>query len=205
MNRVIVVNTGTKYDSWYNDNIKHMIDTYSGLEYDEFHVLQDDRFEMQVANKLVMFNEFRDGQNIYFDLDSIIKGDCNQFLKKELHVCHAWWRPAYHTPTNSSIISWEGDLSHIYERYDNQEDYFQLKYSKGIDEYLYKEFNPKTYSNKGYSSFQTVTQNRQSDSVVLYNQRYQYLTSQGWWTQYQLPVPSFLQQARASVQFSKSG
>ena len=78
--RVIVVNTGTKYDSWYNNNIKHMIDTYSGLEYDEFHVLQDDRYEMQVANKLIMFEKFTDGQNIYFDLDTII----NHFLAREL-------------------------------------------------------------------------------------------------------------------------
>ena len=104
--RVIVVNTGTKYDKWYNANIKHMVKNYSNLTNYEFAELSIDRFEMQVANKLVMFDEFRDGQNIYFDLDSIIKGDCNQFLKKELHVCHAWWRPAYHTPINSSIISW---------------------------------------------------------------------------------------------------
>lgn len=201
--RVIVVNTGTKYDKWYNDNIRHMVKNYSNLSNYEFVELSIDRFEMQVANKLVMFDEFRDGQNIYFDLDSIIKGDCNQFLKKELHVCHAWWRPAYHTPINSSIISWEGDLSHIYERYNDQEDYFQLKYSKGIDEYLYREFNPKTYSNKGYSSFQTITQNRQSDSVVLYNQRYEYLTSQGWWSQFQLPVPKQL--LRLQARPSRSG
>lgn len=201
--RVIVVNTGTKYDKWYNANIKHMVKKYSNLSNYEFAELSIDRFEMQVANKLVMFDEFRDGQNIYFDLDSIIKGDCNQFLKKELHVCHAWWRPAYHTPINSSIISWEGDLSHIYKTYEDQEDYFQLKYSKGIDEYLYREFNPKTYSNEGYSSFQTVTQNRQSDSVVLYNQRYEYLTSQGWWSQFQLPVPEQL--LRPQARPSRSG
>ncbi len=201
--RVIVVNTGTKYDKWYSNNIEHMVKNYSNLSNYEFIELSIDRFEMQVANKLVMFNEFRDGQNIYFDLDSIIKGDCNQFLKKDLHVCHAWWRPAYHTPINSSIISWEGDLSHIYKTYEDQEDYFQLKYSKGIDEYLYREFNPKTYSNKGYSSFQTVTQNRQSDSVVLYNQRYEYLTSQGWWSQFQLPVPEQL--LRPQARPSRSG
>ena len=65
--RVIVVNTGTKYDKWYNDNIRHMVKNYSNLSNYEFVELSIDRFEMQVANKLVMFDEFRDGQNIYFD------------------------------------------------------------------------------------------------------------------------------------------
>ena len=204
MLRVIVVNTGTKYDSWYNDNIKHMIDTYSRLEYDEFHVLQDDRYEMQVANKLIMFEKFTDGQNIYFDLDTIIKGDCNKFLTENLTVCKAWWRPPVHSPINSSIISWQGNYSHINDLYESQEDYYMLKYNKGIDQYLYELFSPETFTD-GFCSYQTIQQNLPEFPVVLYNQRYQYLTSQGWWTQYQLPVPSFLQQERELVQPSKSG
>ena len=67
--RVIVVNTGTKYDKWYNANIKYMVKNYSNLTNYEFAELSIDRFEMQVANKLIMFEKFTDGQNIYFDLD----------------------------------------------------------------------------------------------------------------------------------------
>ena len=33
-----------------------------------------------VYDKLQMFNLYKDGQNIYFDLDVLIKGDCNKFL-----------------------------------------------------------------------------------------------------------------------------
>ena len=43
------------------------------------------------------------------------KFHCNQFLKKDLTVCHAWWRKAFHTPLNSSIISWQGDRSRIFK------------------------------------------------------------------------------------------
>ena len=49
-----------------------MIDTYSGLKYDEFVVIRNDEYE-GVFNKLQMFDLYRDGQNIYFDLDVIIK------------------------------------------------------------------------------------------------------------------------------------
>ena len=58
-----------------------------------------------------MFDRYKDGQNIYFDLDVLIKGDCNHFLRTDFHVCHAWWRDAWHTPLNSSIMSWQGDQS----------------------------------------------------------------------------------------------
>ena len=39
MLRVIAVNTGTKYSQWYVDNLKHMIDTYSNLNYNKFEVI----------------------------------------------------------------------------------------------------------------------------------------------------------------------
>ena len=32
--RIIAVNTGEKFGEWYVDNLKHMIDKYSGLKYD---------------------------------------------------------------------------------------------------------------------------------------------------------------------------
>lgn len=183
--RVICVRTGDKYNQWFEDNLKHMVDNYSGLDYDEFIVINDNPYDdNQVFNKLLMFDRYRDGQNIYFDLDIIIKGDCNQFLTKDLHVCHAWWRPAYHTPLNSSIISWQGDRSRIYDYFKNDADLLMMRYNKGMDQYLWEIHRPKTYK-EGFCSFQTVTE-EEDYSVYLFNQRYQYLTHQGWWTKFQL-------------------
>ena len=43
--RIICVRTGTKYDSWWEHNLKHMIDKYSGLKYDEFVVIKENLYE----------------------------------------------------------------------------------------------------------------------------------------------------------------
>ena len=74
MLRVIAVNTGTKYSQWYVNNLKHMIDTYSNLNYNKFEVITKDEYD-GVFNKLQMFDMFRDGQNIYFALISILISD----------------------------------------------------------------------------------------------------------------------------------
>ena len=100
---MIVVNTGDKFDQWYTDNLKYMIDNYSNLNYDKFEVIDEEIYE-GVFDKLQMFDKFKDGQNIFFDLDVLIKGDCNKYLKNNLTICHAWWRSPTHTPLNSSII-----------------------------------------------------------------------------------------------------
>ena len=65
--RIIAVNTGVKFGEWYVKNLKHMIDKYSGLEYESFEVIRDEKYEAWF-NKLQMFDKFRDGQNLYFDL-----------------------------------------------------------------------------------------------------------------------------------------
>ena len=43
--RVICVRTGDKFDQWYEDNYKYMIDKYSGLEYDDYVVIRDDVYD----------------------------------------------------------------------------------------------------------------------------------------------------------------
>lgn len=179
--RVICVNTGDKYDQWYTDNLKYMIDNYSGLQYDSFEVIDEELYG-GVYDKLQMFDMFRDGQNIYFDLDVLIKGDCNKFLKKELTVCHAWWREKFHTPLNSSIISWQGDKSRIFDFWDSQWTNMMRRYYRGIDQYLYEVHRPKTYT-EGFCSFKTVTEENPYD-VYLFNQTYEYMKSEGWWSKY---------------------
>jgi len=177
--RIICVRTGDKFDQWYEDNLKFMIDKYSCLEYNEFVVIRDEEYE-GVFNKLQMFDRYRDGQNLYFDLDVIIKGDCNNFIRKDFHVCHAWWRKEYHTPLNSSIMSWEGDQSHIFKFFQEDTEFFQFKYDKGIDQFIYENIDYNMYSwMDNYCSYQTVT-TEEEYNVYLFNQRYQKMKSSGW-------------------------
>lgn len=193
MLRVIAVRTGTKYSKWYEDNLKYMIDNYSGLKYDEFIVIREDLYddETGVFNKLQMFDRFKDGHNIYFDLDVLIKGDCNHFLRKDFTVCHAHWRKKYHTPLNSSIISWEGDASYVTKVFhETDKEYIFTKYYRGMDQYLYENVEYKTYTKEdGYVSFQTVTEETDAP-VYLFNQRYENLREEGWYTKYQIPNQS---------------
>lgn len=187
MLRVICVRTGDKFDSWYEDNLKYMIDNYSQLQYDSFEVIRDNQYE-GVYNKLLMFDRFRDGQNIYFDLDVIIKDDCNYFLQSDFTLCHAWWRKEYHTRINSSIMSWKDDQSHIFNMFDSDPEYFMMKYNKGIDQILYENISFKVYGNLNkYCSYQTVTEKKQY-AVYLFNQNHQAMKLPGWHQEYQLQL-----------------
>lgn len=182
--RIICVNTGTKYSDWYVDNLKHMIDKYSCIKYDSFECITDNTYddERGVFNKLQMFDRFRDKQNLYFDLDVLIKGDCNHFLRKKFTLCHAWWRVPYHTPLNSSIISWQGDVSHIFKFFEEDPEYYMLKYHRGIDQFIYENFEYQTYTKEdNYCSFQTVTE-EQDYAVYLFNQRYQHMKENNWYS-----------------------
>ena len=183
MLRVICVNTGEKYSQWYTDNLRHMVDKYSGLEYDTFEVCTEEIYPPMygsgsVYDKLQMFDLFRDGQNIYFDLDVLIKGDCNKFLRKEFTVCHAWWRKAWHTPLNSSIISWQGDKSNMFKFWDDQWGEMMRKYQRGIDQYFYEIYRPNTFT-EGFCSFQTITEEADYD-VYLFNQTQEYMKTTQW-------------------------
>jgi len=177
--RIICVNTGNKFSEWYVDNLKHMIDNFSGLQYEEFVVIRDDAYE-GVVNKLLMVDRYRDGQNIYFDLDIIITGDCNNLVRKNFTLCHAWWRKPFHTPLNSSIMSWSGDYSHIYKGFEKDPNYFMIEYSRGIDQFIYEKFagtfNQYLRSDK-YCSYEFIEQKEKINvidyNVYLFNQSYE--------------------------------
>jgi hypothetical protein len=192
MLRVICVNTGTKYDEWYVDNLKHMVDTYSGLKYDEFAVIRDDVYQDAYGtfNKLLMFDYFRDGQNIYFDLDVIIKGDCNWFLRKDFTLCYSWWKNGrdLEKPLNSSIMSWQGDCSHIHETMVRNKDKYFQEYTRGMDKFIYEKIRGwKLYTTKFWSY--KFNQNEHPLPVCLFNQRYQEMIKDGWWQKYFLERP----------------
>lgn len=141
---IVLVNTPPAYgDSKWVDNIKYMLDNV-GAKYDRIHVI-DDIVYGGVYDKLRLFDTFREGQYLYFDLDVIINGDISQLWRTNFTLLHAWWRPEFHTPLNSSIMSWSGDHSIIYDNFVRNLDYSMVKYYKGIDEYFYKECEYDTY------------------------------------------------------------
>ena len=183
--RVIVVNTGDKFDQWYTDNLKYMIDNYSNLNYDKFEVIDKEIYE-GVFDKLQMFDKFKDGQNIFFDLDVLIKGDCNKYLKNNLTICHAWWRSPTHTPLNSSIISWSGDYSHVHDKFAEDPDYYMVKYWRGIDRYLEENFSPNTYDQTyNIHSYKWMKDERIDNyDVILFNQRFETMKTFGFWSDF---------------------
>ena len=184
--RIICVNTGTKFDTWYTRNLKHMIDNYSGLEYDSFEVIEEEKHK-GVFNKLQMFDKFRDGENLYFDLDVCIYNKLPNLIRKDLTVLHAWWRDRAHTSFNSSIISWTGDQSYIYKTFKKDTAMYEKKYNLGIDQMLEENFKVATYDKVCYSIQQNEYEPRDDNySIVLFNQK-QYLMEagwSGWWTNY---------------------
>ncbi len=166
---IILVNTKPKYgDQYWVDNITHMLDN-SGTSYDKVNVINDVVFG-GVYDKLRMFKEFTDKEYLYLDLDIVIRSNIEHLIRQDLTLLTAWWRGPFHTPLNSSIMSWTGDQSHIFNKFNEDPEYYMTKYNKGIDEYLFKETIYNTYefqvaySNKHYSA------NELDYPVVLFNQ-----------------------------------
>ncbi len=113
--RIICCKFGKKFTNWHVNNLKHMLDNYSGLYYTDFEVIEDDLYG-NWYNKLQMYDKFRDGENLYFDLDIVIFNKLPNLIRKNFTLLDdSWWREPAHTPLNSSIVSWTGDVSHIWE------------------------------------------------------------------------------------------
>jgi len=143
--RIICCLFGDKFTQWHVDNLKHMIDTYSGLKYDSFEVITEDLYG-NWYNKFQMYDKFRDGENLYFDLDMVISGELPNLIRKEFTLLDdTWWREEAHTPLNSSIVSWTGDVSHIWDKFKANDTYYLEKYNKGSDEFYYREVEYQTY------------------------------------------------------------
>ena len=145
--RIICCRFGDKFTNWHVRNLKHMIDTYSGLKYDEFVVVSSDLYG-NWYNKLQMYDIYRDGENLYFDLYVIIYDKLGtQIIRKDFTLLDdTWWREPAHTPLNSSVVSWTGDVSHIWKKFKSNDEYYLKKYNKGSDEFYYKEIKYKTYN-----------------------------------------------------------
>jgi len=137
---LILVNTPPKFgDTKWTDRILERV------KCDSVHIITNSIFG-GVYDKLRIFDECREEkQYLYLDLDMVIRGDCEHLLRKDFTLLQAWWRPTYHTPLNSSIMSWFGDRSDIFEKFNSDPDYYMVKYHKGIDEFFFKETQYETY------------------------------------------------------------
>lgn len=141
---IVLVNTPPAYgESKWVDNITYMLDNVKE-KYEKIHVI-DDVVYGGVYDKLRIFDKFRTGQYLYLDLDLVITGPINNLCREKFTLLNAWWRREYHTPLNSSIMSWCGDYSYIHDKFAEDPDYYMVKYNKGMDEYIYKEIEYDLY------------------------------------------------------------
>ena len=143
--RIICCKFGDYYTNWHVKNLKHMIDTYSGIKYDEFVVVSSDLYG-NWYNKLQMYEIYKDGQNLYFDLDVVIYDKLPDLTRKNFTLLDdSWWREPAHTPLNSSVVSWTGDVSHIWKKFKKNDKAYLERYNKGSDEFYYREVKYETF------------------------------------------------------------
>ena len=184
--RIICCRFGDKFTDWHVNNLKHMIDSFSGLSYDSFEVIENDIYG-NWYNKLQMYDKFRDGENLYFDLDVIIYNKLNGLIKKDFTLLDdSWWRETSHTPLNSSIVSWTGDVSHIWKKFISNDTYYLNKYNKGSDEFYYKEIEYKTYDKICPSIKDHIYKKPEDYNIVTLGQMHHILEDgwSGWWSNY---------------------
>jgi len=179
---ILYVCTGKKYDSWWVDNLKFMLYNHC-VNGDFIDIRGITEGEGSVYDKLKLFKEFRNQeQYLYFDLDLVIKSDISKLIRKKFTLLHAWWREPAHTPLNSSIMSWYGDMSIIYDKFYADEDYNRVKYWKGIDEYIYKEIKYYTYEKVCWSYMFDRQEN--TYPICLFNQSYDKMKKCQWAKKY---------------------
>ena len=70
-------------------------------------------------------------ENLYFDLDMVIYDKLPNLIRKNFTLLYDYWREGVesHTPLNSSIVSWTGDVSHIWKKFKSNDEYYLKKYS----------------------------------------------------------------------------
>ena len=182
---IILVNTPPKYgDDWWVNNITYMLDNVQ-CKYEKISVINTVQYG-GVYDKLRIFKEFKeDKQYLYLDLDLVIKKPINHLLHEEFTVLKAWWREEFHTPLNSSIMSWKGDCSYIYKKFKEDPDYYMLKYNRGIDEFLWNELDIVHTYKPVCDSFRYHGLMGEKYAITLFNQS-ENLMREGWASEYTL-------------------
>ena len=191
--RIICCRFGTKFTDWHVNNLKHMIDNYSGLTYDSFDVIENDIYG-NWYNKLQMYDKFRDGENLYFDLDVIIYNKLPNLIRKEFTLLDdSWWREPAHTPLNSSIVSWTGDKSWIWDKFKSNDTEYLKVYNKGSDEFYFKQIVYDSYDKICPSIKNYIYEKPKDYSIVTLGQMHHILEEgwNGWWSNYLLSQKQF--------------
>ena len=179
MIRIIVAKWGEKYNDTYINNLKHMIDTYSGINYDKFEVFTKNSYG-NMYNKLEIFDTYKDDENIYFDLDTVIYKKVPNLIRKNFTLLDdTWWREPAHTPLNSSIVSWTGDVSYIWDKFKSKEQFYLKKYHKGSDEFYFKETFYLTYDRICPSIKDHIYEKPKDYSIATLGQMH-HLQEEGW-------------------------
>ena len=186
--RIICCKFGDYYTNWHVKNLKHMIDTYSGIKYDEFVVISSDLYG-NWYNKLQMYEIYKDGQNLYFDLDVVIYDKLPDLTRKNFTLLDdSWWREPAHTPLNSSVVSWTGDVSHIWKKFKKNDKAYLERYNKGSDEFYYREIKYDTFDKVCPSIKDHVySLSPPSDFSMITLGQMQHLMEKGWtgwWSNY---------------------
>jgi len=131
---------GDKYTEEMNNAIHESIDA------DEHITYRGDLINLNgVWNKIPLFTI--PGPCLYVDIDTIVHGPLPSFTKKPFLIWSAYWkrnhqkyyyRHEYNTVINSSLMYWDRDMSHIFDHFVSNKDYFKRKY-KGVDIFLFCE------------------------------------------------------------------
>lgn len=89
-----------------------------------------------------------EGNKLYFDLDVKIQNNIDCLVKDKITGVRCYWKeprnnphsknPAlrHDTDLNTSVMSWSEDLTHVWDFYEDNEDYFQIEFG-GTDRFLF--------------------------------------------------------------------
>ena len=150
--RVVCVLTGDKYSDKDVYQLQKQIEQHTTVPYqfvcfsdrqlDCETVLIEDDDDYGVWNKLRIF-QFKE-QTLYFDLDVRLQHNIDHLFRERLTVVECFWKPKWEDDTpygkhntkfNTSIMSWKGDYSYLWDEFSKEIDYNMVTYS-GMDRWL---------------------------------------------------------------------
>ena len=124
--RILTLRYGTKFGSWWEDNLKYMIDTYSNLEYDQFITVKetypifedDDTKDDGYVEIYDADGELYDSGNTDYDyygydiylLDDVEKGNYtfNLYYEEDGELLQSGWLHSYGS-TSTNYDEWFED------------------------------------------------------------------------------------------------
>lgn len=158
MINIISVKWGKKYSSADVNKLYKMVQRNLSVPF-SFYCLTDDEKDLDldikpiqikedldgVWNKLYMFEYFKSGINLYFDIDTIIQNNIDSLIdlvSDKVTMVKSYWKninddlPEW-IPTlrNSSVMLWKGDHSYIWKLFNKDPDLNMVRYI-GLDRWM---------------------------------------------------------------------